>query len=82
MSKVEEIGAAISSLSAEERANLVSLLPTILPELDGDAAWERIINDPRPRPAFSKYIDEVEASIAAGTIELRETSEEEFRRHE
>jgi hypothetical protein len=82
MSKVEQIGAAIGSLSAQERADLVSLLPTILPELDGDAAWERIINDPRPRPALSKYIEEVKAGIAAGTVELRETSEEEFRRHE
>ena len=81
MSKVEEIGAAITSLSAQERA-VVSLLPTILPELDGDAAWERIINDSRPRLALSNYIDEIKAGIAARTLELREMSDEEFRRHE
>src|ERR1051325_5506124 len=81
MSKVEEIGAAITSLAAQERA-VVSLLPTILPELDGDAAWERIINDSRPRLALSNYIDEIKAGIAARTLELREMSDEEFRRHE
>jgi hypothetical protein len=81
VSKVEEIAAAISALSAQERAELLLMIPTMLPEIDGDAEWERIINDPRPRPALSKYISELEAALAAGTLELRETSDEEFDRH-
>ena len=28
---------------------------------DGDAAWERIINDPRPRPKLEAFLREAEA---------------------
>ena len=82
MSKVQQIEAAIQQLSKSERAELVEVLPKILPELDGDAEWERIIRSDEPRPAFSKYVDELEADLAAGKLELRETSEEEFRKYE
>ncbi len=27
---------------------------------DGDAAWERIINDPRPRPKLEAYLKSIE----------------------
>jgi hypothetical protein len=33
------------------------------PDEDGDAAWERIIADPRPRPKFDAF---VAASLAEG----------------
>ena len=36
-------------------------------EEDGDAAWERIINDPRPRPKLDAY---VKAALAEGTEPL------------
>lgn len=64
MSTVEQIEAAIRSLSAGERDRLVKDLPKLFPELDGDAAWDRIIHDDRPRPAFSRLLDEVESAIA------------------
>lgn len=38
MSTVQEIEEAIRSLSPVDRSRLVSDLPAILPELDGDAA--------------------------------------------
>jgi hypothetical protein len=31
-----------------------------LSEMDGDLKWQRIINDPRPRPALSALGDEIE----------------------
>jgi hypothetical protein len=31
-----------------------------LSETDGDLKWQRIINDPRPRPALSALGDEIE----------------------
>ncbi len=36
-------------------------------EEDGDAAWERIINDPRPRPKLEAF---VKAALAEGTEPL------------
>ena len=80
MSKVQEIEAAIQALSPTERGELLSVLPNIFPELDGDAEWARIINA-NANPTFSRYLDEIEAGLTGQTLELRETSEEEFRRH-
>ena len=65
MSTVQEIEAAIQSLPPEEREKLIKALPSILPELDGDAEWERLISDPRPRPALSALGDEIEAKMKA-----------------
>ncbi len=60
MSKVEEIEMAIRTLSSAERGQLLEDLPSLLPELAGDASWQRIIRDTRPRPAFSALLDEVD----------------------
>lgn len=38
----------------------------VFPETAGDEAWERIINDPTPRPKLEKKADEIRARIAAG----------------
>ena len=38
-------------------------------ELDGDVEWERIINDPRPRPKLTAKINELEKLIAEGKDE-------------
>jgi hypothetical protein len=32
-----------------------------LPELNGEAIWERIIRDPRPRPALTSLVDGLDA---------------------
>jgi hypothetical protein len=37
----------------------------VFPELEDDP-WERIINDPTPRPGLEKVADEIRAEIAAG----------------
>jgi hypothetical protein len=61
MSTVQEIKASIQNLSRAERKQLVASLPDRLPELDGDAAWESIIRDARPRPQLSTFLDKAEA---------------------
>ncbi len=63
MSTVQDIHAAIQTLSPEEREELVASLPAWLPELDGDAAWEAIIRAPRPRASFSVLVDRIEAEF-------------------
>jgi len=82
VSTVEEIEAAIRSLTSAERSKLADLIPTLLPELDGDAEWERIIRDPRPRSALTKLGDEVEAAFRADPEQFPIMSEEEFDKHE
>jgi len=81
VSTVDEITAAIKGLSLEEREDLVARLPKILPEMDGDAKWEQIIHDPRPRPALEKFLEEVEVEYLTNPQNFRETSDEEFKRH-
>src|SRR5882672_9717113 len=81
MSTVQEIKEAIQTLSPEEREELVACLPGLLPELDGDAAWERIIRDPRPRPALSALLDQAEAEYRQNPSGCPETSDAEFERH-
>ena len=80
MSTVEQIEAAIRALPARERDRLAHDLPKLLPELDGDAAWERINRDERPRPAFSQMLDEVDAAVAEDPARLPETTDDEFQR--
>jgi len=80
VSTVQEIKAAIQSLPPAERAKLIADLPALFPELDGDAAWERIMRDPRPRPALSALLDEAAAEYRLDPTAFRETSGEEFDR--
>ena len=82
MSTVEEIADAIRTLSKEERARLAESLPTLVPELDGDARWEEIIRDPRPRRALTKLGDEIEAAYRENPEQFSELSDEEFDRRE
>lgn len=80
MSTVEQIEAAIRALPVGERDRLARDLPKLFPELDGDAAWDRLIHDPRPRPALSRLLDEAEAAVAEDPARYPETSDDEFKR--
>ena len=80
MSTVEEIEAAIRSLSPDERKKLVEDLPALLPELDGDVAWERIIHDTRPRPAFTAFLDQIESEHCRNPEGFPEIRESDFDR--
>lgn len=78
---VQEIEAAIRSLSPGERQKLAEDLPGLVPELDGDAAWERIIRDSSPRPAFSALVDRIEADLQRNPSAFPEIQESDFDRH-
>jgi hypothetical protein len=72
MNTVAEIEAAIQSLSPAERERLADDLPAILPELNGDMQWQRIITDPRPRPALTALGDESAAQLKTNPTAFRE----------
>ena len=80
MSTVEQIEAAIRSLPIGERERLARDLPKLFPEFDGDAAWDRLIHDPRSRPALSRLLDQAEAAVAEEPTRYPETSDDEFKR--
>jgi hypothetical protein len=72
MSTVDEIEAAIKALPPTERERLADNLPSILPELNGDLKWKRIIHDTQPRPALTALGDEIAAQVKSHSGELRE----------
>ena len=78
MSTVAEIEAAIKALPPTERERLADNLPSILPELDGDAKWQRIINNPRPRPALTALGDEIAAQLKANPAVFSEMHDADF----
>lgn len=82
MDTVEEIEAAIVKLAPEDRARLAETLPRLVPELDGDARWAEIINDPMPRPAFTALMDEIDARYRENPAQFPEITDAEFDKHE
>lgn len=81
MSSLEEIESAISALSPDDRAQLLKDLPTLLPELEGDLAWERILRDPSPSPALSAFVDKVDAEYRQNAEAFPEIKDSDFERH-
>ena len=81
MSTLEEIEAAIRALPKEDREKLADDLPGILPELNGDAEWRRILDDNRPRPELEKLIAKVDEEFRRDAANFKELTNEEFDRH-
>jgi hypothetical protein len=63
MSTAREIEEAIRTLPASERDKLLRHIPALFPELAGDAEWQRIIQDKRPRRELSRLLDETEEQL-------------------
>ena len=80
MSSVQEIESAIRQLSPLERDQLVRDLPSILPGLNGDAAWDSLIHDARPRPALTQLLDEVDSEMKSDSKAFPEIRESHFDR--
>jgi hypothetical protein len=78
MSTVAEIEAAILALPRAERERLADDLPGILPELNGDAKWQRIVTDARPRPALTALGDEIAAQLKANPAAFSEMRDTDF----
>jgi hypothetical protein len=80
MSTVTEIEAAIKALPPAERARLAEDLPSILPELHGDLAWQSIIADARPRHALAALGDEIEGQLKTDPGQFPEIEDSDFDR--
>ena len=78
MSTVAEIEKAIQALPSAERERLVEDLPSILPELNGDLKWERIIADASPRPALAALGDEIAAQFKKNPAAFSELHDADF----
>ena len=78
MSTVAEIEAAILALPVTEREKLADDLPSILPELNGDTKWQRIITDARPRPALTALGDQIAAQLKANPAVFSELHDGDF----
>jgi len=81
MNTVPEIEAAILALSPPDRERLIRDLPAILPELDADAEWQRIIRDPRPRPGLTAVGDEIAAQLREKPDCFPEIKDADFDKH-
>jgi hypothetical protein len=66
------------SLSPSERNKLLHDIPDLFPELSGDAEWERIIADERPRPALTELLDKAEAEFRRNPDGFPELTEHDF----
>jgi hypothetical protein len=78
MSTVAEIEAAIQALAPAERERLAEDLPSILPELNGDAKWQRIMAEPRPRPELTALGDEIAAQFKNNPAAFSELRDADF----
>ena len=78
VSTAREIEEAIRSLPPSERNKLLHNIPDLFPELSGDAEWERIIADERPRPALTELLDETEAEFRRNPGAFPELTERDF----
>jgi len=78
MSTAHEIEEAIRSLSASERKKLLHDIPDLFLELGGDAGWERIIADERPRPALAELLDQMETELRRNRDGFPELSERDL----
>jgi hypothetical protein len=78
MSTVAEIEAAIQALPVAERERLADNLPSILPELNGDAKWQRVAADPRPRPALTALGDEIATQFKNNPAAFPELQDADF----
>ena len=81
MNSLQEIELAISGLSTEDRAKLVRDLPTLLPEWEGDLAWQRILRDPTPSSGLAALVDEVDAQFRRDPETFPEIKEADFKRN-
>jgi hypothetical protein len=56
-------------------------LPGILPELNGDAEWRRIIADSRPSQSLNQLVERIDAQMRKGPEVFPEIKDSDFDRN-
>ena len=82
MSTVEEIEAAIQELSESQKARLWQDWPKLFPGMDGDQVWDRLLQNPAPRPKLSALADRALAEHRLNPESFPRTTPEVFARFE
>jgi hypothetical protein len=78
VSTAQEIEDAIRSLSATERKKLLQHIPQLFPEFAGDAEWDRIIQDGRPRSELTQLLNRYESDLTQEPNSFPKVAEEDF----
>jgi hypothetical protein len=78
MSSLQEIELAIKGLSPGDRTKLLRDLPRLIPEREGDMAWQRILEDSTPSNSLSRLVDSVDAEMASDPEGFREIKDSDF----
>jgi hypothetical protein len=78
MSTAREIEDAIRALAEPERDKLLSSIPKLFPELGGDAEWDRILGDERPRVELTNLLNETEAEFRHAPAKFPELTDEDL----
>jgi hypothetical protein len=81
MSTAQEIENAIRSLPPAERDKLLGHLHQLFPEIAGDADWECIAKDDRPRPALTEMLSQYEAELARDSHAFPKVADGDFDSH-
>ncbi len=81
MNSLEDIELAMGALSPADRATLMHDLPALLPEWEGELAWNRILRDPTPSAALSAFVDAVDAEYRRDPEAFPEMKGSDFERH-
>ncbi len=59
-----EIEKAIARLPSDDQLQLIKDIPALCPEVFPRDGWYSILQDATPRPAFSQFLDRVDAEYS------------------
>lgn len=75
---LQEVENAIRTLSPRDREKLIYDLPSLIPELDGDTLWNRILQNSTSRPPLTSLLNEADAEYRKRPESFPKLKESDF----